>query len=230
MQNPGLEVFKERYLPILRCYGAPILVNVVGKTVEDYQHVVTALHEEEGIAGFELNISCPNVKEGLQFGLDPEATGALVRAVRSVTDAPLVAKLTPNVTDIVEQAQAAEQGGADVVSLVNTLRGMAIDWRTGRSRIGTPTGGLSGPAIRPVALRMVYEVATAVSIPVCGIGGISDPEHVLEFLVVGASIVQVGTHLYRDPACLLGWLERLRELLAAEGYESSAQVQGSFST
>ena len=186
------------------------------------------LHEEEGVAGFELNVSCPNVKEGLQFGLDPEATGALVAAVRSVTDAPLVAKLTPNVTDIVEQAQAAEAGGADVVSLVNTLRGMAIDWRTGRSQIGTPTGGLSGPAIRPVALRMVYEVAGAVSIPVCGIGGISDPEHVLEFLVVGATIVQVGTHLYRDPACLIDWLGRLRALLAAEGHTSLASVRGSF--
>ena len=228
LQNPGLEAFRARNLPQLRRYGAPIVVNVVGRSIEDYQQVVESLHEEEGVAGFELNVSCPNVKEGLQFGLDPEATGQLIAAVRSVTDAALVAKLTPNVTDIVEQAQAAEAAGADVVSLVNTLRGMAIDWRTGRSRLGLPTGGLSGPAIRPVALRMVYEVAQGVSIPVCGIGGITDPEHVLDFVVVGASIVQVGTHLYRDPACLVEWLDRLRVLLAAEGHSRLSDLRGAF--
>jgi dihydroorotate dehydrogenase (NAD+) catalytic subunit len=220
LQNPGLEAFRSRNLPILRRYGAPIVVNVVGRTIEDYQRVVAALHEEEGIAGFELNVSCPNVTEGLRFGLDPEATAQLVGAVRGLTDLSLWAKLTPNVTDIVEQALAAEAAGADLVSLVNTLRGMAVDWRTGRSRIGTMTGGLSGPAIRPVAVRMVWEVARAVRIPVCGIGGITAPEHVLEFTAVGATIVQVGTHLYREPGCLTGWLDRLRELLAAEGIPS----------
>ena len=228
LQNPGLEAFQERYLPMLRRYEAPILVNVVGKSIEDYQKVVSTLADEPGVSGFELNVSCPNVKEGLQFGLDPEATAHLVREVRSITDAPLVAKLTPNVTDIVEQALAAEEAGADSVSLINTVRGMAIDWRTGRSRIGTPTGGLSGPAIRPIALRMVYEVAAAVKIPVCGIGGITDPEHVLEFIAVGASWVQVGTHLYRDPACLIDWLAELRTLLAAEGHASLETLRGSF--
>jgi len=228
LQNPGLEAFRERYLPMLRRYGAPILVNVVGKELEDYVTVVDTLHEEEGVAGFELNVSCPNVKEGLRFGLDPDATGQLVAAVREVTDLPLMAKLTPNVTDIVEQARAAEEAGADIISLVNTLRGMMVDWRTRRSMVGTATGGLSGPAIRPVALRMVWEVASAVDVPVCGIGGITDPEHVLDFTVVGASLVQVGTHLYRDPACLIGWLERLEELLAAEGIARLSDLRGTF--
>ncbi len=228
LQNPGLEAFQSRYLPMLRRYGAPIIVNVVGKSLEDYCQVVAALHEEEGVAGFELNVSCPNVKEGLQFGLDPEATAALITAVREVTDSPLVAKLTPNVTDIVEQAQAAAAAGADLISLINTLRGMAVDWRSGRSQIGTATGGLSGPAVRPVALRMVWEVASSVEIPVCGIGGISEPEHVLEFTAVGATLVQVGTHLYRDPACLEGWLQRLRVLLAEEGMTSLDELRGTF--
>ena len=226
LQNPGLEAFRSRYLPMLRRYGAPIVVNVVGRTIEDYLRVVEALHEEEGVAGFELNISCPNVTEGLRFGLDPVATASLVAAVRERTDSILVAKLTPNVTDIVEQARAAEGAGADIVSLVNTFRGMAIDWRTGRSRIGTPTGGLSGPAIRPIALRMVYEVAAGVRIPVCGIGGICEPEHVLDFIAAGATLVQVGTHLYRDPACLTGWLTRLKDLLAAEGIATLASLRG----
>ncbi len=228
LQNPGLVAFRERYLPMLRRFGSPILVNVVGRTIEDYQQVVAALHEEEGVVGFELNVSCPNVTEGLRFGLDPEATAQLIGAIRPLTDAPLMAKLTPNVTDIVEQARAAEAAGADLVSLVNTLRGMAVDWRTGRSRIGTATGGLSGPAIRPVALRMVWEVSQAVQIPVCGIGGIADPEHVLEFTSVGASLVQVGTHLYRDPACLVSWLDRLRSLLAGEGIASLQALRGTF--
>jgi len=171
LQNPGLDDFCQTHLPRLASYRSPILVNIVGRTVEEYCQLIERLDGLDGVAGFELNISCPNVTEGLRFGLDPDATCQLVSAAREKTRLPLMAKLTPNVTDIVEQAVAAREGGADSISLVNTLRGMAIDWRTRRSRIGTATGGLSGPAIRPIAMRMVWEVATAVDVPVCAIGG-----------------------------------------------------------
>ena len=228
LQNPGLDDFCQTHLPRLASYRSPILVNIVGRTVEEYCQLIERLDGLDGVAGFELNISCPNVTEGLRFGLDPDATCQLVSAAREKTRLPLMAKLTPNVTDIVEQAVAAREGGADSISLVNTLRGMAIDWRTRRSRIGTATGGLSGPAIRPIAMRMVWEVATAVDVPVCAIGGISDPEHILEYICVGATLVQVGTHLYREPACLTDWLSTLREHLASEGIERLDDLRGTF--
>lgn len=228
LQNPGLEQFLAVSLPRLRSYGAPVIVNLVGHDPDEYVELARRLTAAEGVAALELNVSCPNVPGGLRFGLEPAATRALVRAVRAVTPLPLIAKLTPNVTDIAEQARAAEEGGADAVSLINTLRGMAIDWRTRRSRIGAATGGLSGPAIRPIALRMVWEASQAVRIPVCGIGGIAAPEHVLEFLVVGATLVQVGTHLYRDPACLLAWLDRLEELLESAGLARARDLIGTF--
>ncbi|MCI0652566.1 MAG: dihydroorotate dehydrogenase [Planctomycetes bacterium] len=228
LQNPGLDRFLESYLPRLARYGVPVIVNLVGRTVEDYCELATRLGAERAVSAFELNISCPNVSEGLRFGLDPEATRSLVRAVRGCTDLPILAKLTPNVTDIVEQALAAEEGGADMVTLINTLRGMAIDWRTRTSRLGAASGGLSGPAIRPIALCMVHEAAKALRIPVCGIGGITAPEHVLEFMVAGASLVQVGTHLYREPACVLEWIERLRQLLAEAGIQRIRDLVGTF--
>lgn len=230
LQNPGLDRFLSDYLPRLAAYGAPVVVNVVGNTLEDYCEVVERLNAESAVSAIELNVSCPNVKEGMRFGLDPEATRELLVAVRSLTSLPLLAKLTPNVTDISEQARAAEEGGADAISLINTLLAMALDWRTRRSRLGRPVGGLSGPAIRPVALRMVWEASQAVTIPVCGIGGITAPEHVLEFMVAGATCVQVGTHLYRDPACLLTWLDELRSLLADEGVSRISDLIGTFET
>ena len=180
------------------------------------------------VEGYELNVSCPNVKEGLRFGLDAEATASLIRAVRPLTDGVLMAKLTPNVTDVAEQAIAAAEAGADSISVINTLRAMAIDWRTGESRIGTETGGLSGPAIRPIALRVAMEVCRAVKVPVCAIGGITCAQDILEFASVGASLVQVGTHLYREPGCLPGILTELRELLASEGYSSLEAMRGNF--
>lgn len=228
LQNPGLDQFLSSYLPTLQSYGVPILVNVVGRTIEEYCHVVEALEGQPLIAGYELNVSCPNVKEGLQFGLDPQATASLIQAVRPLTDGVLMAKLTPNVTDIAEQAVAAEQAGADAISVINTIRAMSVDWRTGKSRIGTETGGLSGPAIRPIALRMAMEVCRVVDVPVCAIGGISSAEDILDFVSVGASLVQVGTHLYREPACLPGILEELRELLASEGLDSLEALRGNF--
>lgn len=228
LQNPGLERFLDEYLPRLAAYGVPVIVNIVGNVVDDYCYLAEHLSTHPAVSAIELNVSCPNVTDGLRFGLDPDATRQLVAAVRTQTDLPLVAKLTPNVTDIAEQARAAEEGGANALSLINTLRGMALDWRTRRSRIGRPTGGLSGPAIRPVALRMVWEASSAVGIPVCGIGGITAPEHVLEFMVAGASFVQVGTHLYREPACLPAWLDRIRAWLAEEGVARIADLVGTF--
>ena len=228
LQNPGLDAFVSDYLPRLQRYGVPLLVNVVGRTVEEYCTVVEALEGKHLVAGFELNVSCPNVKEGLRFGLDPEATATLIRAVRPLTTGVLMAKLTPNVTDIAEQALAAEEAGADSVSLINTIRAMAVDWRTGESSIGTETGGLSGPAIRPIALRMTMEVARAVKVPVCAIGGICSAQHILEFISVGASLVQVGTHLYREPTCLPEILQELRHLLASAGMGSLDDVRGNF--
>ncbi len=228
LQNPGLDNFLDSYLPRLQRYGVPILVNVVGRSVEDYCQVVSALEGLPLVAGYELNVSCPNVKEGLQFGLDPEATASLVRAVRPLTSGVIMAKLTPNVTDIAEQAVAAEEAGADAISLINTVRAMAVDWRSGKSRIGTETGGLSGPAIRPIALRMTMEVARAVRIPVCAIGGICSAQDILEFISVGATLVQVGTHLYREPTCLPQILQDLEDLLASGGFEALEEVRGNF--
>jgi len=190
--------------------------------------LLETLEGHELVLGYELNVSCPNVKEGLRFGLDPDATGALISAVRERTGGVLMAKLTPNVTDIAEHAVASQEAGADSISLINTIRAMSVDWRTGKSKIGTDTGGLSGPAIRPVALRMVWEASQAVDIPVCAIGGISSAEDILEFVSVGAGLVQVGTHLYREPTCLVEILQQLRELLAQEGYRSLADIRGSF--
>ena len=205
-----------------------MVVNIVGKTIEDYCELARRLTGQPGVCALELNVSCPNVKEGLQFGLDPQASFDLVKAVREATDCPLIAKLTPNVTDIGEQAVAVEEAGADAISLINTLLGMAIDWRSRRSRLARPMGGLSGPAIRPVALRMVYQAAQACQIPVCAIGGVSKPEDVLDFAVVGASLVQVGTHLYGDPACLLRWLDEIRALLESEGVRRFRNLVGTF--
>lgn len=228
LQNPGIDRFLSESLPRLRGYGAPVVVNLVGNRIEDYAELATRLDGVDGVAALELNVSCPNVPQGLRFGLEPAATQQLVETVRQRTQLPILAKLTPNVTDIAEQARAAEAGGADAVSLINTLRGMSLDWRTRRSRLGRATGGLSGPAIRPVALRMVWEASQAVQIPICGIGGICEPEHVLEFMVAGATLVQVGTHLYREPACLAEWLDQLRALLAEQGVAAARDLIGTF--
>lgn len=228
LQNPGLDAFLESYLPRMTRHGVPVIVNVVGRSSADYCELARRLDETPGVAALELNVSCPNVKEGLQFGRQPRATEELVAAVRAVTDLPLIAKLTPNVTDIGEQARAAEAAGADSISVVNTFTGMSVDWRRRRSRLGTPTGGLSGPAIRPLALRMTWEVARAVQIPVCGIGGITEPEHVLEFMVVGACYVQVGTHLFRAPDCLVEGLDRIRTLLIEAGIGRIQDLVGTF--
>jgi dihydroorotate dehydrogenase (NAD+) catalytic subunit len=202
LQNVGVQVFLDEKLPRLRGLGATVIANVWGDTEEDYVAVVEAMEEANGLAAIELNISCPNVeKGGMLFGNSPAATASLVARVRAATRRTLVVKLSPNAPDLVESARAARDAGADVLSLVNTFVGMAIDPASARPRLSFGTGGLSGPAIKPLALRMVFQVARALpGMPIMGIGGISDLADVLEFLAAGASAVQIGTANFRDPA------------------------------
>lgn len=199
LQNPGIDVFVKRDIPFLKQYDTKIIVNVCGKTTEDYIEVVERLGDEP-VDMLEINISCPNVKEGgIAFGQDPKAVEAITREVKRHAKQPVIMKLSPNVTDITVMAKAAEAGGADVLSLINTLTGMKIDinWRT--FAIANKTGGMSGPAVKPVAVRMVYQVANAVKLPIIGMGGIATAEDALEFLMAGATAVSVGTANFYNP-------------------------------
>lgn len=200
LENPGAEVFLKETLPRLKKYNMNVIVNISGSTTEDYGTLAEML-DVDGVAAIELNVSCPNVKEGgIVFGTDPAAASAVVRAAKAHTKKPVILKLSPNVTDIVIMAKAVEEAGADAVSLINTLMGMAIDIRTKKPVLGNITGGLSGPCVKPVALRMVWQVAKAVKIPVLGMGGISTAEDAIEFLLAGASAVVVGTANFVDPS------------------------------
>ncbi len=201
LQNVGIDNFLSEKLPKLRALGATVIANVWGDLEDDYVTVVRALEGAEGIAAVELNISCPNVRQGgMLFGNSPPLTHALVAKVRAATARPLIVKLSPNAPDLIESARAAHEAGADILSLVNTFVGMVIDPETARPRISFGTGGLSGPAIRPIAVRMVYQVAKALpGVPLMGIGGIAELSDVLEFLAAGATAVQVGTASFKDP-------------------------------
>lgn len=200
LENPGVEVFLKETLPRLKQYNMNVIVNISGSTTEDYGALAERL-DVDGVAAIELNVSCPNVKEGgIVFGTDPAAASAVVRAAKAHTKKPVILKLSPNVTDIVLMAKAVEEAGADAVSLINTLLGMAIDIKTKKPVLGNVTGGLSGPCVKPVALRMVWQAAKAVKIPVIGMGGISTAEDAIEFLLAGASAVVVGTANFVDPA------------------------------
>jgi dihydroorotate dehydrogenase (NAD+) catalytic subunit len=200
LQGVGVHRFVKETLPELRALGAVVMVNVCGSTIEEYAEVSRILSDAEGVAAIELNISCPNIKEGgIQFGCSLPAAYDVIAAVRTATSLPLIPKLTPNVTDVASFARTAEDAGADAVSLVNTFLAMAIDIETRRPKLTNGMGGLSGPAIRPIAVRMVYECAQAVRIPVIGMGGIATAEDALEFLIAGASAVQVGTANFVDP-------------------------------
>ena len=200
LQGIGVRGFVEEKLPELRARRATVIVNVCGTTIDEYAEVSRILSDAEGIAGIELNISCPNIKEGgIQFGCSLDGTFDVVSAVRKVTRLPIIPKLTPNVTDVASFARASEEAGADAVSLVNTFLAMAIDVETRRPKISNGFGGLSGPAIRPIAVRMVYECHEAVRIPVVGMGGIMDARDALEFIIAGAAAVQVGTANFVDP-------------------------------
>lgn len=199
LQNPGIDVFCERDIPFLKQFDTKIVVNVCGRTTEDYCEVVERLTSEP-VDLLEINISCPNVKEGgIAFGQDPKAVEAITREVKKYAKQPIIMKLSPNVTDITEMAKAAEAGGADVLSLINTLTGMKIDIYKQDFALANKTGGLSGPAIKPVAVRMVYQVANAVKIPIIGMGGIQTAEDAMEFILAGATAVAVGTANFNNP-------------------------------
>ena len=199
LQNPGIEVFAKRDIPFLRQYDTKIIVNVCGRTTEDYVEVVERLGDEP-VDMLEINISCPNVKEGgIAFGQDPKAVEAITREVKKHAKQPVIMKLSPNVTDITVMAKAAEAGGADVISLINTLTGMKIDINRRTFAVANKTGGLSGPAVKPIAVRMVYQAANAVKIPVIGMGGIMNAEDALEFILAGATAVSVGTANFHNP-------------------------------
>ena len=219
LQNVGVEAFLSEKLPKLRALGATVIANVWGDLEDDYVTVVRALEDADGIAAVELNISCPNVRQGgMLFGNSPPLTRSLVAKVRVATKRPLIVKLSPNAPDLVESARAAHEAGADVLSLVNTFVGMAIDPETAKPRISFGTGGLSGPAIRPLAVRMVYQVAQALpGVPLMGIGGIAELSDVLEFLAAGATAIQVGTANFKDPGVAGRLVSELEEYCEARG-------------
>ena len=214
LQNIGVRAFVSEKLPALARYSTPILANVFGYAAEDYLEVVRILNDAPGLAAYELNVSCPNTKHGgLAFGVDEEALADLVSRVKAASARPLFVKLSPNVTAIEPFARIAEQNGADAISLVNTFVSLAIDARTRQPRIGAGYGGLSGPAIKPIALRMVHQATKAVKIPVIGMGGIRNGEDAAEFLIAGASLVQVGTANFWNPAATVEVARKLEELL-----------------
>lgn len=213
LQNPGIDVFCERDIPFLKKYDTKIIVNVCGKTTEDYCEVVERLAEED-VDMLEINISCPNVKEGgIAFGQDPKAVEAITKEVKKRAKQPIIMKLSPNVTDITEMARAAEAGGADVLSLINTLTGMKIDIHRRTFAVANKTGGMSGPAVKPVAVRMVYQVANAVKVPIIGMGGITCAEDAIEFILAGATAVSVGTANFFNPYAAKETAEGIEEYM-----------------
>ena len=218
LQNVGVRAFIADKLPGLRAYSTPVIANVFGYAAEDYIEVVHALNDADGVAAYELNVSCPNTKHGgLAFGVDEAALADLVARVKIVAKRPVIVKLSPNVTAIEPFARIAEQNGADAISLVNTFVALAIDAKSRRPRIGAGYGGLSGPAVKPIALRMVEQAASAVKIPVIGIGGIATGEDAAEFLIAGASLVEVGTATFWDPAAPVKIARELEKLLPTLG-------------
>ena len=218
LQNVGVDAFIHDKLPFLQQFDSPVIVNFFGNTEEEYGEVAARLNDVPGVAALEMNISCPNVTHGgIIFGTDPEAAFSVISLVRKRTNKPLIVKLTPNVTDIQILARAAEEAGADVLSLINTLTGMAVDVKTRKPRLANTIGGLSGPAIRPIAVRLVHQVVQAVQIPVIGIGGISRAMDALEFLIVGAKAVQVGTANFVDPNAMATIIAGLEDFCREEG-------------
>ena len=227
LENVGVERFISEKIPYLKGLGTPVVVNVLGDSVEEYGEIARRLDGVEGISGLEVNISCPNVKKGgVAFGTVPEMAAAVTGTVRKATNLPVIVKLSPNVTDIVLMARAVEGAGADAVSLINTLIGMAIDTRTRRPRLANVIGGLSGPAIKPVALRMVWQVAGAVTIPVIGIGGITTADDALEFLLAGATAIQVGTANFYEPSAPERIIQGVNDYLQQQGEESVRDIIG----
>jgi dihydroorotate dehydrogenase (NAD+) catalytic subunit len=231
LQNVGVASFIEEKLPFLRSFSTPIIVNVLGETVDEYRHVVSELNAVEGISALEVNISCPNVEAGgMAFGTDAESAFKVVDAVRKSTGLTILVKLSPNVTDIVSMARSVADAGADAVSLINTVAGMAVDIETRRPKLANITGGLSGPAIKPVALRMVWEVVSKIDVPVIGVGGIIDAKDALEFLIAGARAIQVGTANFVNPRATMDIIRGIEEYLIDKGIEDINKLIGSLST
>jgi dihydroorotate dehydrogenase (NAD+) catalytic subunit len=226
LQNVGVEVFIREKLPFLKQYGVPIIVNIFGDAVEEYGQLAERLDGQD-VSGLEINISCPNVKKGgMAFGHDPGTAFEVIQAVRRRTSLPLIAKLSPNVTDITLLARSVQEAGADAISLINTLLGMAIDVETRRPKLGNTTGGLSGPAIKPVALRMVWQVATVARVPIIGIGGIVTARDALEFMIAGASAVEIGTAHFIHPRAALEVIAGIRRHLIGRGMDHVTQIVG----
>jgi dihydroorotate dehydrogenase (NAD+) catalytic subunit len=231
LQNPGVEVFCGRDLAWLAERDVPVIVNVSGHSVEEYVQVIERLEREPGVAAYEVNISCPNVDAGgMAFGTACAPAATVTRAVRAATRRPVMVKLSPNVTDIAEIARAVEAEGADAVSLINTILGMAIDARTRRPKLARIVGGLSGPAVKPVALRMVWQTASAVGIPVIGCGGIMTGEDAVEFLLAGAAAVQVGTANFVDPTATIRVIDGIAEYCARQGVARARDLVGALET
>jgi dihydroorotate dehydrogenase (NAD+) catalytic subunit len=227
LQNVGLRIFLEEKLPWLRTLDVPVVVNIFGNTVDEYGELAAALDGQEGVAALEINISCPNVKAGgMVFGCEPAMIDQVVGAVRRRTRLPIITKLTPNVTDITVTARAAADAGSDILSLINTVAGMAVDITSRRPRLSTVIGGLSGPAIKPIALRQVWQVVGSVKVPIIGLGGITSAEDALEFLIVGAKAVQVGTANFVNPRVTLEIIAGLESYLRDQGLVDINQVIG----
>lgn len=226
LQNPGIDLFIRRDLPFLKKYDTKVIVNVCGKTTEDYCEVVERL-AEENVDLLEINISCPNVKEGgIAFGQDPRAVEAITSKLKRRAKQPIIMKLSPNVTDIAEMARAAEAGGASALSLINTLTGMKIDIHKRDFALANRTGGLSGPAIKPIAVRMVYQTAQAVKLPIIGMGGIATAEDAIEFLMAGASAIAVGTANFANPKATLEIMEGIERFMQEENIEDIREIIG----
>jgi dihydroorotate dehydrogenase (NAD+) catalytic subunit len=226
LENPGAVEVARTYGPKWAKLRVPVIVNVAGYSVDDYVFVIDALAQTQGVVAFELNVSCPNVQGGMLFGCDPDLAGEVTRAARQATDLPLIVKLTPNAPDVVGVARACEQAGADGLTAINTVLGMRIDIAKKRPVLGTGSGGLSGPAIRPIAVHITYQVAQAVSIPIIGAGGVTDARDALEFLMAGASAVQVGTATFADPTAPIKVIEGLAAYVKQQGLSSIRDVIG----
>ena len=226
LENPGAEEVARKYGKVWAKLGVPVIVNVAGYSVEDYVFVVEALDGTPGVIAFELNVSCPNVEGGMLFGCDPGLAADVTRAVKDATDKPVIVKLTPNAPDVVAVALACEEAGADGLTAINTVLGMRIDVAKRRPMLGTRSGGLSGPAMRPIAVHLTYQVAQAVSIPIIGAGGVTNANDALEFLMAGASAVQVGTATFADPTAPLTVIEGLAAYVRAQGLASIHDVIG----
>ncbi|HNS55931.1 MAG TPA: dihydroorotate dehydrogenase [Smithellaceae bacterium] len=230
LQNIGVDVFIEEKLPFLRKYDVAVIANIYGESYAEYQKVARKLSSVKGVHALEVNVSCPNVKKGgLSFGCDPRIAALVTRKVKEETDLPVIIKLTPNVTDITAIAVAVEKAGADAVSLINTLTGMSVNLKTRTPHLKNITGGLSGPAIKPVALRMVWQVVKCISIPVVGIGGIMTASDALEFMVLGARAVQVGTANFVNPRATTDILEGMQEYLQDNNIKDINEIVGTFS-